>query len=163
MQLECGMNKISKKFFEIINGENRLTRTFRYNGKTKTDLQGASDWIFNANTTFETTGENPFVANISANYASEKIFALGNPDNQVNPDEFFNEEIREQGFVVLNAVLRKDINENLSVQLIGKNLLNPQIERTQTIKPLSTGVSREEVVRSYTRGAQLSIGFNYNF
>jgi hypothetical protein len=81
----------------------------------------------------------------------------------VNPDEFFNEEIREQGFVVLNAVLRKDINENLSVQLIGKNLLNPQIERTQTIKPLSTGVSREEVVRSYTRGAQLSIGFNYNF
>ncbi|TXE17756.1 TonB-dependent receptor [Psychroflexus gondwanensis] len=152
-----------KEVFEIINGENRLTRTFRYNGKTKTDLQGASDWIFNANTTFETTGENPFVANISANYASEKIFALGNPDNQVNPDEFFNEEIREQGFVVLNAVLRKDINENLSVQLIGKNLLNPQIERTQTIKPLSTGVSREEVVRSYTRGAQLSIGFNYNF
>lgn len=152
-----------KEVYENIDGENTLTRTFRYNGKSKTGLQGASDWIFNANTTFETTGDNPFVANISANYASEKIFALGNPDNQVNPEEFFNEEIREQGFVVLNAVLRKNINENLSVQLVGKNILNPEIERTQTIESLSSETSREEVVRSYTKGAQFSIGLNYVF
>ncbi|MGX1024461.1 TonB-dependent receptor domain-containing protein [Psychroflexus sp. MBR-150] len=152
-----------KEVYGDVNGERRLLRTFRYNGKTKTDLQGASDWIFNLNTTFETTNENPLIANISANFASDKIYSLGNPENQVSPDEYFNEEIVEQGFVILNAIVIKDINENLSLQLSGKNLLNPEIEQTQIIRPLNTGIARKEVVRSYKKGAQISFGINYKF
>ncbi len=140
--------------------------TFAYNGKTKTGLQGASDWIFNGNLTFETTNDNPWVANVSANYASESIFSLGNPETQTNPDIQFNEEIIEQGFVILNAIVRKDINENLSLQLSGKNLLNPEIERTQIVQPINDNPNQiefEETVRSYKNGAQVSLGVTYSF
>lgn len=152
-----------KEVYGEINGENLLLRTFRYNGKSKTGLQGASDWVFNANTTFKTTNEFPFVANISANYTTDKIFALGNPENQDLSNQFFNEEIIEKGFLSLDAVIRKEINENISVRFIGKNLLNPKIERTQLILPLNGGVTSEETVRSYTKGMQLSIEFKYKF
>ncbi|WP_246062545.1 TonB-dependent receptor [Mesohalobacter halotolerans] len=140
--------------------------TFAYNGKTETGLQGASDWIFNGNLTFETTNDNPWVANVSANFASENIFSLGNPETQTNPDIQFNEEIIEKGFVILNAIVRKDINENLTLQLSGKNLLNPEIERTQIVQPINNNpeqIETEETVRSYKNGAQVSFGVTYNF
>jgi outer membrane receptor protein involved in Fe transport len=153
-----------KRDFDEINGNQELIQTFRYNGKKETGLQGASDWIFNGNLTVETSQEHPYLFNVSANFASDKIFSLGNPKNQEQTDTFFNEEIIEEGFVILNAIVQKDINENFSVRLSGKNLLNPLIERTQFIDPLNdTEPARREVVRSYTRGREISLGVNYKF
>ncbi len=148
---------------EVFDANGTFIRTFRYKGLTETDLQGASDWILNSTLNYSTNGEKPWDAALTANYASDKIFALGAPEIQSAGDQFYNDAIIEKGFVALDAVVSKKINKHLSIRLTGKNLLNPDIERTQLIKPSTTNVETEQIVRSYTNGVQLSLGFNYRF
>lgn len=152
-----------KQDLREVRAENgNLIRTFRYKGLTETDLQGASDWIVNGSLNFSTSDENPFSASLTANYASDKIFSLGSALNQTNTNIEFNDEIIEQGFVVLDAVLTKEFGEHISLRLIGRNLLNPEIKRTQLIEPRSTGITSEQTVRSYKAGSQFSLGFTYS-
>ncbi|WP_335964958.1 TonB-dependent receptor [Galbibacter sp. PAP.153] len=148
---------------EIYDEDGNFIRTFRYNGKTETGLQGASDWIFNSSLSFATKSENEFNATVTANYASDKIFALGAAEVQTNSETYYNDEIIEKGFVTLDAVLSKDFAKHWNLRLIGRNLLNPTIERTQKVKPVNTGIETNKVVRSYTRGTTLSLGLNYSF
>ena len=148
---------------EEFNENGDFVRTFQYAGKTETDLQGASDWIFNASLNFSTPGENPWNATLTANYADDKIFALGAPEVQTQPDVFYNDEIIEKGFVLLDAVLIKRLGEHWTFRAIGRNLLNPDIERTQLVRPSSTGIEREQTVRSYTSGVQIRMGVAYSF
>ncbi len=147
---------------EVRNEDGSLVRTFRYKGLTETDLQGASDWILNTSLNFTESSDNPLSASLTANYASDKIFSLGSALNQTNTNIEFNDAIIEKGFVVLDAVVSKEIGEHITVRLIGRNLLNPEIERTQLIRP-SSGIETEEIVRSYSVGAQFSLGFSYRF
>lgn len=146
---------------EYING--RFIRTFRYNSKTEVGLQGASDWIFNGSVNFSTQGDNPFQASIVGNYASDKIFALGAPEVQTQADVFYNDEIIEKGFVTLDVILSQDFGEHWGLQFRGQNVLNPEIERIQQVRPSSTGIEKTQTVRSYTRGAILTLGINYSF
>lgn len=148
---------------EVYNEEGTFIRTFRYNNKTEVGLQGASDWIFNGSLNFSNETENPFRASLVANYASDKIFALGAPEVQTENDVFYNDEIVEKGFVTLDAIISKELNDNWSLEFKGQNLLNPEIERVQEIRPSTTGVEDLQTVRSYTRGAVLSLGVNYSF
>ena len=148
---------------EVRDTDGNLLRTFRYKGLTETDLQGASDWILNGSLNFTTSGENPLAASLTANYASDKIFSLGSALNQTNTSIEFNDEIIEKGFVVLDAVVSKELGEHVMLRLIGRNLLNPKIERTQLVRESSTGLDVNRVVRSYDIGAQFSLGFNYTF
>ncbi len=148
---------------EVFDEEGTFIRTFRYNNKTEVGLQGASDWIFNGSLNFSNEAENPFSASLVANYASDKIFALGAPEIQTQNDVFYNDEIVEKGFVTLDAIITKEFNENWQLQFKGQNLLNPEIERVQAIRPSSTGTESLQTVRSYTRGAVLSLGVNYSF
>ena len=148
---------------EVFNENGDFVRTFRYAGKEETDLQGASDWIFNGSLNFSTPGESPWNASLTANYSSDAIFALGAPEIQTQPDVFYNDEIIEKGFVVLDAVVIKQIGEHWTFRAIGRNLLNPEIRRTQLVRPSTTGIQTEETVRSYTRGAQLRLGVAYTF
>lgn len=162
--LDFGIN-VSRMWHEQDLKESRdengtLLYTFQYDHKTEIGLQGASDWIFNANLNFTTKNKHPFLASLSANYASDKIFALGAPEIQSENDLYFNSEIIEKGFVVLNAVITKEIDDHFSVRFTGKNLLNPTIERVQDITPVG-GSTTTEVVRSYTRGATLNLGISY--
>ncbi|HET8885348.1 MAG TPA: TonB-dependent receptor [Salinimicrobium sp.] len=145
------------------NSEGDFIRTFRYKGLTETGLQGASDWISNASLNLETDSENEFMASLIANYASDKIYALGAPEIQTQSETFYNDAIVEQGFVQLDMVLSQNIGDHWNFKLSGKNLLNPEIKRTQKIKPSTTGIERTETVRSYTKGAVISFGVNYNF
>ncbi|MDT0647004.1 TonB-dependent receptor [Zunongwangia sp. F260] len=147
----------------VYNSEGDFVRTFQYNNNTEIGLQGASDWIFNGSLNFSTESENPFRASVVGYYASDKIFALGAPEVQTQTDVFYNDEIIEKGFVVLDAVLTQDLGEHWDIQFRGQNLLNPDIERVQNIKPSSTGIESTQTVRSYTRGAVLSLGVNYSF
>ena len=162
----------SQDLKEIYNEDGDLIRTFRYKGIDKTDLQGASDWIFNTSINFNTTGENKFSAALNANYASDKIYALGVPTDQSNRDIFYDDAIVEKGFVVLNAVVSKKIAKKFKLTLTGKNLLNPKIKQTQRIlknvseiasNPDATRIEDDETVRSYTTGVGLSLGINYRF
>lgn len=140
-----------------------LLRTFRYNNKTSVGLQGASDWIFNGSLNISTDSDNPFRASIVGNYTSDKIFALGAPEVQTQSEVFYNDEIIEKGFVMLDVVLSKDLGTHWDIQLRGQNLLNPEIERVQKIRPSTTGIESLQTVRSYTQGAVFSLGVNYTF
>ena len=162
----------SQDLKEIFNEEGTLLRTFRYKGIEKTDLQGASDWIFNSSLNFNSVGINQFSASLNANYASDKIYALGVPTDQSNRDIFYDDAIVEKGFVVLNAVVSKVIAKNWKLTLIGKNLLNPEIKQTQSIlknvaeiasDPSTKRLEVDETVSSYTTGVGLSLGLRYNF
>lgn len=147
---------------DVYNEEGALVRTFKYKNKTTSELQGASDWIFNAALNFETNWERAFSANVSANYATNKIFALGSTNNVRDYENYYNDEIIEKGFVSLNTVLVQELSDNWSLRFTGKNLLNPEIERTQNIKPIG-GQERTETVFSYTRGMMLNLGVSYRF
>lgn len=153
----------SQDLKEVRDENGNFIRTFRYKGLTSTDLQGASDWILNTSLNFNTVGENPWDASLTANYASDKIFALGAPEIQTQSETFYNDAIIEKGFVVLDAVIGKEVGAHWSFRLTGRNLLNPEIRRTQLVRPSTTGIQSEETVRSYTAGAQLSFGINYTF
>ena len=153
----------SQDLKEVRDASGNFLRTFRYKGLTKTDLQGASDWILNTSLNFRISGDNPFDASLTANYASDKIFALGAPEIQSESETFYNDAIVEKGFVALDGVLTKQIGKHWRLRLIGRNLLNPDIKRTQLVRPSTTNIETEEIVRSYTSGTQISLGLNYKF
>lgn len=156
----------SQDLKDVYGADGNFIRTFRYNGNDKIGLQGASDWIFNASANFSTESENPFRATLVGAYSSDKIYALGSPDTQ-NLDQIdvlYNDEIIEKGFVTLDLIMTKNFGENWEVQFKGQNLLNPEIERYQAIKPLSGNMpEQDQTVRSYTRGAVLTLGVGYSF
>lgn len=139
-----------------------LLEKFQYNNKTETGLQGAADLICNGALIFSNNRENEFLATLSANYSSDKIFALGNPEDFTHNDKYFNNEIIEKGFTTVDLVLSKKFSDRISGKLSAKNLLNPSIEQTQIVDPLGAGVERVEVVESYKKGMKLSAGITIN-
>ncbi|MBK5193677.1 MAG: TonB-dependent receptor [Flavobacteriaceae bacterium] len=147
---------------ETLDANGNFIRTFRYKGLTETGLEGASDWIINSSLNFSDNAENEFNASITANYASDKIYALGAPEIQTQSETFYNDAIIEKGFVRLDANLSKDFGKHWRLTFTGQNLLNPEIKRTQNVKPSITGIETNQTVRSYTRGATLSLGINYS-
>ena len=140
-----------------------LLEEFQYNNKTESDLQGASDFILNATLSYSNTKENEFTATLTGNYSSDKIYALGAPEDFVNSAILYNDEILEKGFATLDLVLSKKLSKNLSVKLTGKNMLNPSIEQSQKVKPLSTKIETTEIINSYKKGMDLSLGVKYTF
>ena len=140
-----------------------LIRSFRYKGLTKTALQGASDWIANTSINFDTNTENPFQASLVGNFASDKVFALGAAEIQTSSEINYNDAIVENGFVTLDLILNKQLKKHWKVGLSVKNLLDPEIKRTQLIRPSTTGIETEETVLSYTRGIQVGFNLNYSF
>lgn len=148
---------------EEFDANGNFIRTFRYNGLTETGLQGASNWIFNGSLNLVAGVKNPFMATLVANYASDKIFALGAPEIQTQSETYYNDAIIEKGFINLDAVLSQDLGEHWGIKLTGKNLLNPGVKRVQNVKPSTTGIETTETVRSYTRGAIFSLALKYSF
>jgi TonB-dependent receptor len=153
---------------------NGSPRTFQYGGNDEIGLEGASDWTTNLAATFETGEVRPYEFTIAGNYASDRIYAIGSPifqgEDPNNPsgsleDTSFNGEIIERGFVVLDFILNKEINDNLSVGLSGKNLLNPEIERYQNVASDfgNSTATQEETVLSYKRGIDLNLSISYKF
>ncbi len=156
----------SQDLKDVYDENGTFIRTFRYNGKDEIGLQGASDWIFNASLNVSTETENPFTATLVGAYASDKIFALGNPESQRldQIDVQFNDEIIEKGFVTLDLIMSKELNDNWELEFRGQNLLNPEIERYQAVRPISGNAPEtNQTVRSYDRGAVLSLGVSYSF
>jgi hypothetical protein len=142
-----------------------LHEEFQYNNKTNTDLQGAAEFIANGSLTFSNNKPKEFMAALTGNYSSDKIFALGAPEDFDNSDKYFNSEIIEKGFVTLDLVISKKLSDRVSLKFTGKNLLNPEIEQTQLIVPFNgggTAAQTNEVVNSYKKGVSLSMGVSIN-
>ncbi|NJB71132.1 outer membrane receptor protein involved in Fe transport [Saonia flava] len=161
---------------------NSATDYFKFGRNNSTGLQGASDFIFNANLNFKTSGENKLSGSLNSNYASDKIYVLGSAEGFNIYDYSYNDNIVEKGFVILNARISQQFAKNWEVSLNGGNLLNPEIKRTQNVldnrneirafdpsdidNRLANGpehINREEIVRSYKLGSTLSLGLNFTF
>ena len=140
-----------------------LLKDFQYKGKTESDLQGASGFILNAALNFSTASEKELSATLAANYSSDKVYALGAPEDFANSLKLYNDEIIEKGFTSLDLVVSKKLSERLSIKLTGKNLLNPTIEQTQKIQNLITTIETNEVISSYKKGNTISLGVKYTF
>ena len=140
-----------------------ILEEFQYKNITESDLQGASDLILNGSLSYNSQTEKEFNATLTGNYSSDKVFALGSPEDNTNSDVFYNDEIIEKGFVSLDLVVSKMLTEKLQIKLVGRNLLNPDIQQTQLIKDINTGVETDEVVLSYKKGAQLNLNLKYTF
>ena len=140
-----------------------LLEEFQYKNKTSSDLQGASHFILNTSLSYSNNTENEFNITFAGNYSSDKIFALGAPEDFSNSAILYNDEIIEKGFVTLDLVLSKKLNKNLSVKLTGKNILNPAIEQSQKVKSISTQIETDEIISSYKKGANLNLSIKYAF
>ena len=144
-----------------------ILELYQYNGQKETGLQGASDFIVNSSISFRSRSEKEFLASITGNYSSDKIYALGSPEDFTNSATLFNDEIIEKGFVSLDLVVSKKINKKLSVRVVGKNLFNPRIEQKQLITVFDANDNivslTNQTVQSYKRGSVINIGFNYKF
>ena len=143
--------------------EQDLLKDFQYKDITTSSLQGASDFIANGSLSFSDKKEKEFVATLTGNYASDKIFALGSPEDFSNSAAFYNDEIIEKGFVSLDLVVSKQINKKILLKLVGRNLLNPEIKQTQLVKSLITNIETTETVLSYKKGSQLTFSVKYTF
>lgn len=140
-----------------------LLLDYQYKGLTASKLQGASDLIINGSITYSNKKEKEFIATLTGNYSSDKIFALGSPEDFVNSDILFNDEIIEKGFVNLDLIISKKLTDKLSLKFIGKNLLNPEIKQTQKITNINTGIETNEVITLYKKGSLLSANLTYTF
>ncbi|MGJ5642787.1 carboxypeptidase-like regulatory domain-containing protein [Formosa sp. S-31] len=140
-----------------------LLEDYQYKGITETDLQGASDLILNGSLSYNSRTDREFIATLTGNYASDKIFALGSPEDFANSAVLYNDAIIEKAFVTLDLVVSKQITEDLQLKFVGRNLLNPEIEQTQLIRNINTGEETNETVSSYRKGSLLSLSLKYTF
>ncbi|UKM66048.1 TonB-dependent receptor [Flavobacteriaceae bacterium GSB9] len=140
-----------------------LLENYQYKNLTEVDLQGASDLIVNGSLSYNSQTEKEFVATLTGNYSSDKIFALGSPEDFTNSATLYNDQIIEKGFVTLDFVASKDITDQLQLKFTGRNLLNPEIKQTQLIRNLNTGIETNETVLSYKKGSLLSLSLKYTF
>lgn len=140
-----------------------LLKDFQYKNITESSLQGASDFIANGSLSFSDKKEKEFIATLTGNYSSDKIFALGSPEDFVNSASLYNDEIIEKGFVALDLVVSKKLSENLMLKFVGRNLLNPEIKQTQKIRSIITDIETNETVLSYKKGSQLTLSVKYTF
>ena len=142
--------------------EQDLLEAYRYNNITTSGLQGASDLIANLSLSYQDK-QKRWLASLSGNYASDRIFAMGSPKDAANRDYLYNDEIIENGFVSLDAVLSKQLTNHLSVKMVTRNLLNPEMKMTQKLRDLNTRVEENHVVETYRKGVKLQLSVNYIF
>ncbi len=134
-----------------------LLEKFQYDNVTESGLEGASEFIFNGSLTYNNNKPKQFMATVTGNYSSDKIYSLGSPESQADRATLYNSEIIEKGFVTLDLILSKKVSDRVALKFSGKNLLNPEIKQTQAIQPLSAE-GYTAVVKSYKKGISLSLG-----
>jgi outer membrane receptor protein involved in Fe transport len=148
---------------EIVDENGDFINTYRYKGITQVGLQGASDWIVNSSLSYDSNTRKPLIATITANYASDKIFALGNATIRDSGETNYNDAIIENGLVTLNFTATKTITEKLVMGLVARNMLNPEIKRTQLVRNPTTQIQTNETILSYTKGSQVGLNLKYTF
>ena len=139
-----------------------LLEAYQYNNKTSSGLQGASELISNLTLSYSHL-PGDWLASLSGNYSSDRIFAMGSPKDATNRDYLYNDEIIEKGVVTLDAVVSKGLTDHLTVKLVARNLLNPEMQMTQNLRDLNSREVENHVVESYRKGMRLQLSVNYTF
>ncbi|MGC3979313.1 MAG: hypothetical protein QM751_14465 [Paludibacteraceae bacterium] len=114
-------------------------------------LEGASPYLVNTDLSYEYTYKNWSVINsFVLKYFSDRIYTIG-------VGGF--EDVIERSVPTLDFVSTTKVNKHLSFKLKAKNILDPTFEFTR--KVTKTGVN--QVLHSYRKGVDLSIGISYQF
>ncbi|MGD1319835.1 TonB-dependent receptor domain-containing protein [Chryseobacterium sp. 2R14A] len=120
--------------------------------KDKDKLQGASEFLANANVGLEQKWGNKNTMDfvVSYSYISDNIYALGfqNRGNMV-----------DKAFSTLDATLKFKLGNGIGFSFTGRNLLNPYFTRIQD-NPLT---GNELISKKYKRGTGLGASVSYEF
>ncbi len=118
----------------------------------ETELEGASPIIANGDLSYNYRKDDvEFSASVVANFVSEHIYSIG--VNGYN-------DIKENSITTLDFVSSFKMNEHWGIKLKAKNLLDPEFKLTR--EPSVDGADKV-VLRSYTKGIDLSLGLSYQF
>lgn len=120
--------------------------------KDKDKLQGASEFLANANVGLEQKWGNKNTMDfvVSYSYISDNIYALGfqNRGNMV-----------DKAFSTLDATLKFKLGNGIGFSFTGRNLLNPYFTRIQD-NPLT---GNELISKKYKRGTGAGASISYEF
>lgn len=119
-------------------------------GVTKDKIQGASEFLANANLGLEQKWGNKNTADlvVSYSYISDNIYAIGT-QNKGN--------LVDKAFSTLDTTLKIKLANGMGFSLSGRNLLNPYFTRVQDNKV------GEQISRKYKRGAGIGASVSYEF
>ncbi|WP_375238313.1 TonB-dependent receptor domain-containing protein [Aurantibacter sp.] len=118
-------------------------------------LSGASDIIGNADLTFikDFTKNSGISATVTYGYFSDKLTVLGTQGRG---------NLVDKAVSILNFNTSIDFNENFSIKISANNLLDPKFETFQEQSETTNG-GEDVLQRSYKRGRQFGLSFNYKF
>lgn len=130
--------------------ENKRYAVTLNDGVTKDKIQGASEFLANANLGVEQKWGNKNTADfvLSYSYISDNIYAIGT-QNKGN--------LVDKAFSTLDATIKIKLANGMGFSLSGRNLLNPYFTRVQDNKV------GEQVSRKYKRGAGIGASVSYEF
>ncbi len=113
-------------------------------------MQGASDYLVNANLGWEQKWGNKSTMDlvVSYSYISDNIYSLGFEGRGNMVDKAIN---------LLDATLRFKFDNGIGLSFSGKNLLNPTFKRVQQ------NSNTELISREYKRGTGIGAGVSYEF
>lgn len=151
-RLSAGLN-VSYMYTNQELNSAKVRRETRYNVEftdEETSFSGASDLLLNADLSFTRNygNESNFIATLAYSQFSDRIYAIGTNTRG---------NLVDKSFGTLDLILRSKVGQKLNFSFAAKNLLNPDIERTQE------NSAGDTTIRSFKRGVNLSLGFSYNF
>lgn len=114
------------------------------------ELQGASPFLLNTDLTFDLEKERyDLLSSFVLNYFSDRIYSLG-VQQQGN--------IIEKGIPTLDYIAKLTFDKHFGINFKAANLLDPSFELTQ--EDIS---GNNNVINTYKRGSNFSLGFTYTF
>lgn len=146
-QQELDGEKVTRENFGV--NESNFTASFI---KDKDKLQGASEFLANANLGFEHKwgSKNSMDVVVSYSYISDNIYAIGfqSRGNMI-----------DKAFSTLDATMKFKLGNGFGFSLTGRNLLNPYFTRIQD----NTETGNELISKKYKRGAAVGASVSYEF
>lgn len=114
----------------------------------ETSFAGASDLLVNADLTYTKRWSNDgnVMATVAYSYFSDKIFALGNEQKG---------NLVDRGVGTLDFVLRSKVNRRFGIDLLIRNILDPEYRRIQE------NASGHVPVLTYKKGQFFTLSLNY--
>ena len=117
---------------------------------TRSSFSGASDLLVNADLTYAKRWHDNrnVTATVAYSYFSDKIYALGN-ERKGN--------LVDRGVGTLDFIVRSKISRRIGVDLLVRNILDPEYRRVQE------NASGHVPVFTYKKGRFFTLGLNYQF
>lgn len=117
---------------------------------TRSSFAGASDLLVNADLTYSKRwrDEGNVMATVAYSHFSDKIYALGNEQKG---------NLVDRGVGMLDFIVRSKISSRVGVDLLVRNILDPQYRRVQE------NASGHVPVFTYKKGRFFTLGLNYQF